>query len=242
MLPCRGHFFRSSEGSSLQQSLSVVMLGATGAVGSECARILASLPSTDRLTTLGRRPLAAIAGDCVQQHSIDVFAPDSYRSFLPDHGVAICTLGVGQPSKVSREDFVKIDKTSVLDFARGCKEAGVRHFELLGSIGASSGSPSFYLRTKGELEDGLRTLEFERLSLFRPSMILTPTNRYGFSQAMTLRLWPLLKPVLCGKLRRYRGIPVELLGRAIALNALRPGTGVESLHWDEIMALAQRAS
>ena len=35
-------------------------------------------------------------------------------SYLGGHNVAICTLGVGEPSKVSKkEEFVKIDKTAV---------------------------------------------------------------------------------------------------------------------------------
>ena len=147
---------------------------------------------------------------------VDVSDPESYRAHLAGHTTAVCTLGVGEPSKVTREHFVAIDKTAVLAFASACRESGVEHFELLSSVGVSSGSRSFYLRTKGELEDGLEALGFDRLSLFHPSMILTPTNRYGASQAVALAIWPLLRPVLLGGLRRFRGVPVETRGRAIA--------------------------
>jgi len=63
---------------------------------------------------------------------------------------------------------------------------------LLSSVGISPKSKSFFLRTKGELVEALKALNFERLSIFMPSMILTPTNRYGFSQALTLAVWPKL--------------------------------------------------
>ena len=119
-----------------------------------------------------------------------------------------------------------------------CNEAGVRHFELLGSVASNSTARYFYLRIKGELQDGLRALEFERLSLFQPSMILTPTNRYGVSQAITLRVWPLLSPLLIGSLRKYRGIPVATLSRAMALNVFTPNAGVEELYWDDFVVLA----
>lgn len=62
----------------------------------------------------------------------------------------------------------------MLAFLQACKQAGVEHFELLGSVGANAKPSNFYLRTKGELEEGLKALGFARLSLFRPSMILTP--------------------------------------------------------------------
>lgn len=217
---------------------SVVMLGATGAVGSQVAATLSGFPQLERLTLLGRRPLSTVTGAHVHQHTIDVFDPLSYQPFLSGHTTAVCTLGVGQPSKMSTEEFVKIDKTAVLDFAASCKAAGVRHFELLGSVGANANSRSFYLRTKGELEEALAALAFERLSLFRPSMILTPTNRYGFTQAVTLTVWPLLRPLFIGALRKYRGVTVESLGRAMALNILHDGRGIEVLEWDAIRNLA----
>lgn len=217
--------------------LSVVVLGATGAVGSHAAKTLADMAGVESLTLLGRRSLDGLSGDRIHQHAIDIFDPATYQAFLAGHDAAVCTLGVGQPSKMGREDFVKVDKTAVLDFGAACRTAGVRHFELLGSVGAGTGSRSFFLRTKGELEEGLKALDFVRLSLFRPSMILTPTNRYGVSQALTLAIWPWLSPLLFGGLRRYRGVAVDLLGRAMAMNLRVPGTGVEVLEWDAITAL-----
>jgi uncharacterized protein YbjT (DUF2867 family) len=220
------------------EPLAVVMVGATGAVGGEALNMLQNITQIERLTLLGRKSISDISDDRVYQHTIDILDPKSYHDLLSGHQVAICTLGVGQPSKMSNEEFLKIDKTAVLDFAKACKKAGTRHFELLSSVGISSSSSSFYLRTKGELVDELKTLDFERLSIFQPSMILTPTNRYGVAQAVTLFLWPLLKPILIGGLRKYRGIRVEQLGKAMAINLLNSHSGVETLFWDDFVKLA----
>ena len=114
----------------------------------------------------------------------------------------------------------------------------MRHFELLGSVGANAASRSIYLRTKGELEDGLRALGFDRLSLFQPSMIVTPTNRYGLTQGILLVAMPLLDPLLVGSLRKFRSIRVERLGAAMAANVFVPHEGVEALQFDRIMALS----
>lgn len=220
--------------------LSVVMIGATGAVGGHVVQTLAQMPDVGKMTLLGRRPVDGISTDKAVQKVVDVLDAASYESALPDHDAAICTLGVGQPSKVGRDEFVKIDKTAVLAFAKSCKAAGVGHFELLGSVGTNPNSRSFYLRTKGELEEGLKALEFDRLSLFRPSMILTPTNRYGFTQGVALAVWPRLNSILAGGLRKYRGVAVDRLGQAIALNLRGSQTGVEVLHWEAIDALARQ--
>ncbi|NND92963.1 MAG: NAD(P)H-binding protein [Granulosicoccus sp.] len=219
--------------------LSIVMLGATGAVGSEVVRALLSDPSLEQLTLLGRRSLEGVQDDRITQHRIDIFDPASYQRYVHGHHCAICTLGVGQPSKMDKAEFLQIDKHAVQNFAALCSEAGIEHFQLLSSVGANARSRSFYLRSKGELQDGIRALGFKRLSVFQPSMILTETNRYGFLQAATLALWPIVSHFLPGPLRKYRGIHVAQLGNAIAMNVRHPGSRFEILQWPEFVSLTK---
>ena len=218
---------------------SVAFLGATGAVGTQVLQTLLTMPEITRVTLFGRREAPDLDPARVTQHWVDIFQPDTYGDHLDGHDAAICTLGVGEPSKVSREEFIKIDKTAVLDFARACRAAGVEHFELLASVGINAGSRNFYLRSKGELVEELKTLNFPRLSIFQPSMILTPTNRYGLSQGILLKIWPLLHPLLLGGLKKYRGVRVADLGRAMALNIRTDEPGmVAYLTWGDFQNLA----
>lgn len=218
------------------------MMGATGAVGGQVVNTLLEMEQVKALTLLGRRPLSGITVEHIHQHNINIHDTATYHNLLPGHQIAICTLGVGQPSKTSKEDFYKIDHQAVYDFAVACKAAGVRHFELLASVGIDAGSASYYLRTKGELVEKIEALNFERFSVFQPSMILTPTNRYGFSQAVLLKVWPLLQPLLMGGLRKYRGVSVGLLGKAMAVNVVADKTGTEYLEWDDFQEIAEGGS
>jgi uncharacterized protein YbjT (DUF2867 family) len=214
-------------------SLKIVMLGASGAVGQQVVAALSARPGWEQLSLLNRRNLAGPLDSRCAQHLVDSLDVASYTHHLPGHQAAVCTLGAGQPSAMGEAEFVRVDRDAVIAFAKACKSAGVLHFELLSAVGADSGSRSLYLRTKGELCDSLQALGFERLSLFQPSMILTPTNRYGLMQGAMLVVWPLLNPVLAGPLRKYRGVRVEQLGAAMALHLLKPGQGVQRLLWDE---------
>lgn len=219
------------------ENYSIIMMGATGAVGSEALKQLLKMPQINRISLLGRRAVTGLSTAIVEQHQINIFDPTTYFNLISNHNVAICTLGVGQPSKMSKENFVKIDKQAVLNFAKVCKASDVKHFELLSSVGVSSKSSSFFLRTKGELIDELIALNFESLSIFQPSMILTPTNRYGVSQAIILAVWPWISLLLFGSLRQYRGIRVEKLGQSMALNILNKTSGIEYLKWDNFESL-----
>lgn len=217
----------------MQKDLSIIVLGATGAVGTETIKTLVTFSNLSKLTLLGRRPFETVSHKVIENKKVDIFNPETYENLINGHNIAICTLGVGEPSKISKEQFVKIDKTAVLDFAKACKKVGIDHFELLSSIGINANSRSFFLRTKGELVEELKALNFERLSIFQPSMILTPSNRYGFLQALTLATWPIIDKMFFFGMKRYRGVKVENLGSAIARNVNSSGESFEVLLWDE---------
>ena len=225
----------------MTNDLSVVMLGASGAVGGAVVNTLLAMPQLTRLTLLGRREIAlpsSASSSVVAQHVIDIDATDTWAKLVAGHDCAVCTFGVGESTKVSKAVLMHIDRDVVIAFATICKQAGVKHFEMLGSVGANAQSRSFYLRVKGELQDALIALNFERLSLFQPSMILTPTNRYGLSQALTLALWPTLSHAMIGPMRKFRGVRVDTLGAAMAKNLSTKGRGVETLQWERFDALA----
>jgi uncharacterized protein YbjT (DUF2867 family) len=219
-------------------ALKVVMLGATGAVGGQTVAALEQMPELEVLTLLNRRASVSPGKKATQTHVVDVFDTSTYAALLPGHTSAICTFGVGEPTKVSHDELVRVDKTAVLAFATAAKAAGIGHFQLLSAVLANPVSRNFYLRTKGELQAELAALGFERLSIFQPSIILTPTNRYGLSQALTLAVWPKLHPLLLGGASKFKGTEVATLGRAIAANLLTGGNGVEILQWQDFVRLA----
>lgn len=215
--------------------MKAVVLGSTGAVGTALTRELLANPRVEGVTLVVRRPHPEplVSGTAkVSQVVADPFQVSSYLEKLAGHDVAFSTFGVGEPSKVSKEEFVQVDLEAVRAFAKACRESGVAHFSSLGAIGASRDSRIFYLRIKGQLEQALIDLKFERVSLFRPCMILTPANRYGLAQGILLKVYPKVDRLFVGSLDKYRGVRVEDLGRSMARNAMQPAQGsVEFLEW-----------
>jgi uncharacterized protein YbjT (DUF2867 family) len=215
----------------------VVTLGSSGAVGGNVLATLQSMPEVSAITTLVRKPLQVVSSDKLDQHVVDVLSPPSYSHLLKNHDTAICTLGVGQPTKTPRDEFKSIDFDAVLAFAQSCKDEGIKHFELLGSVAANPKSGNFYLKSKGELRDVIIELKFPRFSVFQPSMLLTKNNRYDAMQGIMLATWPAVSKFLVGSLDKYRGITVENLGRAMAHNLTRQSQATEILQWRDFQTL-----
>lgn len=223
----------------MSDSRSAVVLGGTGAVGSSVVRALLAGDVWRRVTALVRRAgaLSDLKDPRLERRVVDVLDPGQYERFLTGHGVAFCTMGLGEPSKFAREEFRRVDLEGTAAFAAACRRQGVTHFLLLTAVLANAKSSIYYTHLKGEVEERVKGEGFARASFFRPSMLVTPTNRYGFTQGVLLALFPFIDPLLVGPLSRFRSIKVSDLGKAMVRHAERPGAGVEVLEWKEFQAV-----
>jgi uncharacterized protein YbjT (DUF2867 family) len=135
-------------------------------------------------------------------------------------------MGVGQPRKVPREEFRRVDVEYAGAFARGAAAAGATRIALLSSVGANAASRNPYLRVKGEAEAAVAASGIAHVRLFRPSLLVTRQIRYGLQDRLSQLLVPVFAPLAPA---RYHQIRVENLARAMRIDAERevpPGTEV----------------
>jgi uncharacterized protein YbjT (DUF2867 family) len=79
--------------------------------------------------------------------------------------------GNDAPGGGSKEAFVHADYTLVVDTALTANDWG-QHMLVVSAMGASAGSPFFYNRVKGKMEEALIAQKWERLTIVRPSMLM----------------------------------------------------------------------
>lgn len=202
--------------------LTLLLLGATGAVGSQTLRLALADPRIARVVAPTRRPLPAHpklvnpVGEALAELSI----PEGLSA-------AICALGSTIRKAGSREAFAAIDRDLAIALARRAKAAGAQSFVLNSSLGASP-SGSFYLRTKAEAEAGIRALGIASFTIVRPSLIEATREEKRLAETLGLaaaRLFGVLIP------RRYRPVASEAIAATLleAAIAARPGeTIIES--------------
>jgi len=212
----------------------ILLVGATGLVGRAVVR------------AAGERSLALLArrevDDLPDHHALLVAPPARWGDILAAERPAtlICCLGTTIRQAGSSAAFRAVDRDLVLAAAHGARLGGTAHMIVVSSVGASTKSGNFYLRTKGEMEEGLRAFGFGRLDILRPGLLMGAREggaaRLGEGIAMMAA--PLTDALLHGSLRRYRSIPADSVARAmLALTARRePGTHVHEN--DSIRTLA----
>lgn len=190
--------------------------------------------------------------------TISASLPQVLSEVQKSHGaidVAFCAHGTTMNIAGSEEEYLRIDKTMTLELAREAKEAGVKHFSLVSATGADSSSRFFYTRTKGQIVDEIKALGFERLSVFKPGLLITRDGRTdtramepleSFVQTISPCFDWLAKTTGWECLKPAQSITVEDLAAAMIANALRPSptnTGYEEYDTaPDIIALTHKAN
>lgn len=210
-----------------------LIVGATGLIGRAVIECFGSNP----VAVLARREVDGLA----VQHKQLVAPPDRWADIIAAEkpAVLISCLGTTIRQAGSQAAFRAVDHDLVLAAARGAKAGGTPHMVLVSSVGAAAKSGNFYLRTKGETEDDLRALGFDRLDLIRPGLLRG--DRPGpqrLGEGIATIAAPLTDALLQGSFRRYRSISSDSVAAAIVALARQGGSGVHIHENDAICALA----
>lgn len=188
------------------------MIGGSGLVGREVSRRLWASGEVSLASFLRREPKARYE----RKLSFERLLHDGGDALGLDHvDVAISCLGTTMKDAGTRGGFRRVDHDYVLAFAKAAKRLGARQFVLVSSVGAKRSSSNYYLSVKGEIEAAIAKLGFERLDVIRPGLLLGNRRKPRLGERIGMLFMPLLRPLLRGKLARYRSTRADTVARAI---------------------------
>lgn len=214
----------------------ILIAGGTGLVGRQVVSELAGMEGVDLHLLLRGLSGTPVLG--VSQHVGDPKDwPAMVRDVKPD--VVISCLGTTIRTAGSQSAFRAVDYDLPLSIAQAALETGTPHFISVSSVGASVGSANFYLKTKGQLEDALQAMDFERVDMIRPGL-LTGGNRAETrtGESIGIMLAPLTDLFMLGPLAKYASTPSAKVAQAIVTLALGSGHGKFIHENDAIRTLA----
>lgn len=149
------------------------IVGYTGETGKALVKEISKTKLFRKVVLIGRREvkLDADVGPEIEQKIVDFDCISDYKESFKDLDTGFCCLGTTR-GKAGKDGFIKVDHDYVVQSAEVAKSMGCKHFLLVSSYGAKKDSFFLYPRVKGEVEEELKAMNFERLSIFRPGMLL----------------------------------------------------------------------
>ncbi|PWR25627.1 NAD(P)H-binding protein [Zavarzinia aquatilis] len=205
-----------------------LLLGATGAVGRAVLRQLLADDAVTAVIAPTRRPLTPAP---------KLTNPLTDFAALPGEGdiwqadAVVSALGTTQKIAGSRDAFRRVDLDLVIATAAAARRAGSASLAVVSSVGAASRSPSFYLRTKGEMEAALRALGYPSLTIVRPSMIDARRDPPRGLEEWGTKAFRLFAPLIPA---RYRAVTPEQIARTLIAAARAAAPGVRVIESEDI--------
>jgi len=211
-------------------SLTAVALGATGLVGSELIRLLLQSEQYSHVIAITRRPIA-IENDKLKNFVIDFGMLDQIADKVKGDVLFSC-LGTTkkQAGSIAAQRVVDLDyQLKVAEFAAA---NGMRHYCLVSSSSANAGSSFAYMKMKGELEQAVIKLGFNRTSIFQPSLLLGPREQSRISEDIGVDILSLLCRL--PGLNRYRPIEGREVSEKMLQVSLQEDEGVKIYSLEQV--------
>ena len=207
-----------------------IVAGSTGLVGKNVLNVLSI--NGNKVVALSRKPITDLPKN-VETLEID------FDTFVIDGKLPLCInificLGTTIKKAGSQDNFKKVDLDYCVSIAKKAKAAGATSLSLISSIGASSKSKNFYLRTKGELEEAIQELRFPVVNIFRPSFLVGQRSEKRPYEEITLKFAKIMDFFLIGSARKYRSVKAELLAKTMVLK-IDSKPGVNYFYFDDFL-------
>ncbi len=214
-----------------------IVFGATGLVGNLLLEELEASKSYSTIRIFVRQS-TGITNPGLEVIVTDFSDPSALAGKVTGDDLFIC-LGTTIRKAGSIANMEKIDRDLPVKLAEMARSNGARSIAVVSSIGASPLSRNYYLRIKGEMEEGIKKLGFERTVIVRPSMLLGDRKEIRAGELIGKVFMKTVKPLLAGKMKKYRAIHGRDVARGmIALIQGEPG--IRIVESDELQLAASK--
>ncbi|XWN37036.1 MAG: NAD(P)H-binding protein [Balneola sp.] len=194
-----------------QRRKTAILIGATGLVGCHILQFLLSDERYESVKVLHRRS-TGISHPKLTEHIIGFDDQESWKALVSgDH--LFSALGTTLKKAGSKEAQYKIDFTYQNEVAKAASKNNVHGYTLVSSLGANAESGSFYPRIKGELDDAVRKLNFEKTLILRPSFLEGDRDEFRLGERIGIPIAKLLCKI--PGLKKYQPIKAKIVAEAM---------------------------
>ncbi len=214
-----------------------IVFGATGLIGSYLVALLCESDHYKQVISFSRKP-SGFSDPKLSEHISDLGNLNDIASEITGNDL-YCCLGTTIKKAGTKEKFKKIDFDMPVGLAKIAAQNKIRNFTVVSSIGADAKSSSFYLCTKGQMEQGVMQCDIPKISIVRPSMLTGPRKEFRFGEAVGKVAMTIFNPLMIGKFRKYRSIHAENVASAMIAISENYPEGVRIYESDELQQIAK---
>jgi len=213
-----------------------IVFGATGLVGN---LLLEEMEAAKKYSTIRIfvRQTTGITLPGMEEIVTNFSDRESLACQVRGDDLFIC-LGTTIKKAGSIANMEKIDRDLPIMVARIAHDNGTKRIAVVSSIGATPSSKNYYLRIKGEMEQGIVELGYERTVIVRPSMLLGDRKEKRAGEIVGKMMMKTVRPLLTGKMKKFRAIHGRDVARAM-ITLVQGEPGISIIESDELQRIAK---
>ena len=213
-----------------------LIFGSSGLVGSNLVKIILQNEKYDHIKLFVRsetenksKKLEIIKTDFnnLEKHKDSIVGDDCF----------FC-IGTTRKNTPDKNEYIITEYNIPVEIGKIAKSNSVNNFIYVSSLGANPNASGLYLKNKGQAEQELINLNFPRLAIIRPSILLGNRKENRIGEKIGIFVMKLLSPLFLSKLKKYKPIKVENVAKAM-VNIAQNDYQKKIFESDQLMEIAK---
>ena len=190
-----------------------LIFGSSGLIGNQLLELLVNNDKYSKIKLFVRSETSN-SNSKIEIIKTDFNNLENHKDSIVGDDCFFC-IGTTRKNTPNKNEYIKIEYDLPVEVAKISKENSINSFTYVSSLGANPNATGLYLKNKGQTEEALKKLNFPKLSIIRPSILLGNRKENRIGEKIGIIVMRTLSPLFLGKLLKYKPIKVELVVKAI---------------------------
>ncbi len=189
-----------------------IIFGSSGLIGNELFKTILLNNYYNKIKVFVRS-IPKINNPKVEIIKTDFTKIKQYKDKIKGDECFFC-IGTTKKDTPDKDEYRRIEYNIPVDVAKIAKANSVNSFFYISSIGANPNASSNYLKNKGQVEEELKTFNFSKLAIIRPSLLVGNRKSFRLGEVIFTPIMNTLALFAFGSLKKYKPIKIENVVKA----------------------------
>ena len=190
-----------------------LIFGSSGLIGNELFKTILLNNSYDKIKVFVRS-IPEVNNPKVEIIKTDFFNLEQYKDKIIGDDCFFC-IGTTKKDTPDKGEYRRVEYNIPVNVAKIAKANSVKSFYYVSSIGANPNASSNYLKNKGQVEGELKNLNFSKLAIIRPSLLIGNRKSFRLGEVIFTPVMNTLTLFAFGSLKKYKPIKIQNVVKAI---------------------------
>ena len=190
-----------------------IIFGSTGLVGSSLLNQLINNSNYSKIKIFVRSS-PDITNPKVEIINTDFYNLEKNKNLIIGDDCFFC-IGTTKKNSPDKNDYRKVELDLPKQIAQICKSNNVKTFIFVSSGFADPNNSGNYLKFKGLVEEEIKSLNFEKIGILRPSFLLGNRKENRIGEKIGIFIFKLLSPLFVGPIKKMKPIHSEIVARSM---------------------------